>query len=255
VASVIGIGFAVLIIVIVVVSILTRLVNSMNKSIGKIQGKDRCVACKRRLKSANGVYASKCSRCGATQPSVFERILHKVGVTLEAGEHGTYTSSNVIVGDVKGQLVLTNKRLLLKPKGEDAASWRLHDIRKVIRFTDQPGFAVVEDDGERYEFRNTGKRSDWYDKVFAAGNTPVVKQLRAQKKQTTATVRTPQPPAARQRTPRPKGGSVPTPTPAPPGTPAGWLDDPLEKHEYRYWDGGKWTEHVSTDDEQSIDFL
>jgi uncharacterized protein DUF2510 len=46
-----------------------------------------------------------------------------------------------------------------------------------------------------------------------------------------------------------------TPSPPPPGTPAGWLDDPIAKYEHRYWDGGKWTEHVSTSGEQSTDFL
>ena len=55
--------------------------------------------------------------------------------------------------------MLTNKRLWLKPKGEDGASWLLQDITKVIRFNNIPGFAIIEDDGARYEFRNTGKRS------------------------------------------------------------------------------------------------
>jgi hypothetical protein len=44
-----------------------------------------------------------------------------------------------------------------------------------------------------------------------------------------------------------------TPAPPPPGTPAGWLTDPVAKYEHRYWDGGKWTEHVSSGGEQSTD--
>lgn len=28
-------------------------------------------------------------------------------------------------------------------------------------------------------------------------------------------------------------------------TPAGWYDDPFRRHQLRYWDGGRWTEHVS----------
>jgi hypothetical protein len=53
----------------------------------------------------------------------------------------------------------------------------------------------------------------------------------------------------------PPAPRVSTPPPPPPGSPAGWLVDPLGKHENRYWDGGKWTEHVATNGEQSVDFL
>src|SRR4051812_41423274 len=28
-------------------------------------------------------------------------------------------------------------------------------------------------------------------------------------------------------------------------SPAGWQPDPRGRHEYRYWDGSKWTDHVS----------
>jgi hypothetical protein len=37
------------------------------------------------------------------------------------------------------------------------------------------------------------------------------------------------------------------------GTPAEWLADPTGRHEYRYWDGHRWTEHVADDGEQSTD--
>ena len=38
-----------------------------------------------------------------------------------------------------------------------------------------------------------------------------------------------------------------------PTTPAGWLPDPLGRHEFRYWDGAQWTEHVSSHGKQSVD--
>ena len=37
------------------------------------------------------------------------------------------------------------------------------------------------------------------------------------------------------------------------GTPAGWHPDPLGRHEYRYWDGSEWTDHVSDGGEQGLD--
>jgi hypothetical protein len=42
--------------------------------------------------------------------------------------------------------------------------------------------------------------------------------------------------------------------PAPPGTPAGWRDDPTGRFAQRYWDGDKWSEHVTAEDgEQQVD--
>ena len=38
-------------------------------------------------------------------------------------------------------------------------------------------------------------------------------------------------------------------------TPPQWLDDPAGRHEYRYWDGSRWTEHVSTQNRQGTDPL
>lgn len=40
-----------------------------------------------------------------------------------------------------------------------------------------------------------------------------------------------------------------------PTTPANWYPDPLGRHELRYWDGARWTEHVSTAGEAGIDHL
>jgi uncharacterized protein (AIM24 family) len=35
--------------------------------------------------------------------------------------------------------------------------------------------------------------------------------------------------------------------------PADWYPDPLGRHEYRYWDGAQWTEHVADAGEASVD--
>ena len=40
-----------------------------------------------------------------------------------------------------------------------------------------------------------------------------------------------------------------------PQVPAGWHPDPTRKFELRYWDGGKWTEHVSSAGQQGVDPL
>ena len=33
--------------------------------------------------------------------------------------------------------------------------------------------------------------------------------------------------------------------PSPPVAQAGWMTDPLGRHELRFWDGTRWTDHVS----------
>jgi uncharacterized RDD family membrane protein YckC len=38
-----------------------------------------------------------------------------------------------------------------------------------------------------------------------------------------------------------------------PENPARWAPDPLGRHQYRYWDGAQWTEHVSDDGTVSVD--
>ncbi len=38
-----------------------------------------------------------------------------------------------------------------------------------------------------------------------------------------------------------------------PPTPAGWHPDPMGRHELRYWDGGQWTEHVTSNGRQTTD--
>ena len=43
--------------------------------------------------------------------------------------------------------------------------------------------------------------------------------------------------------------------PAPVVTPSGWLTDPMQRHQYRYWDGTQWTAAVSDDGAESSDPL
>ena len=51
-------------------------------------------------------------------------------------------------------------------------------------------------------------------------------------------------------------GYAATPAPAAAATaPAAWYPDPVARHEYRYWDGAAWTDHVADAGEQSTDPL
>jgi len=50
----------------------------------------------------------------------------------------------------------------------------------------------------------------------------------------------------------PPPGSEPTPPPPPPPV---WSPDPTGRFELRWWDGTRWTEHVSTAGRESTDFL
>jgi hypothetical protein len=52
----------------------------------------------------------------------------------------------------------------------------------------------------------------------------------------------------------------PSPTPATQAggwsrgpAPAGWFPDPSRRHELRYWDGQRWTEHVVNRGAQAVD--
>jgi uncharacterized membrane protein YhaH (DUF805 family) len=49
--------------------------------------------------------------------------------------------------------------------------------------------------------------------------------------------------------PNPKEPEVHDPAAVPPG----WHPDPTGRHEFRYWDANKWTDHVSDSGSQSID--
>jgi hypothetical protein len=48
-------------------------------------------------------------------------------------------------------------------------------------------------------------------------------------------------------------GSAPPPPPPPPAQPAGWHPDPSKRHELRYFDGARWTEHVSDQGLAAVD--
>ncbi|APZ34766.1 hypothetical protein BOH66_11320 [Microbacterium aurum] len=45
------------------------------------------------------------------------------------------------------------------------------------------------------------------------------------------------------------------PPPPPPPVPAQWAADPHGRHQHRYWDGARWTEHVANDGVASVDPL
>jgi hypothetical protein len=53
----------------------------------------------------------------------------------------------------------------------------------------------------------------------------------------------------------PPAGSPPGSPPGAVSTPPSWQPDPAGRHEYRYWDGTSWTEHVSDSGEQTTDPL
>ncbi len=37
------------------------------------------------------------------------------------------------------------------------------------------------------------------------------------------------------------------------GVPAGWYPDPLARHEYRYWDGARWTDQIADQGRSGVD--
>ena len=51
---------------------------------------------------------------------------------------------------------------------------------------------------------------------------------------------------------RPRPGPSAPPS-APVSTPAGWHRDPHGRHEMRYWDGARWTDHVSDSGATGLD--
>ena len=56
--------------------------------------------------------------------------------------------------------------------------------------------------------------------------------------------------------PEPMAAAAPAAAPAPApadAVPAGWYPDPSSRFELRYWDGTRWTEHVSRGGQQSTD--
>jgi hypothetical protein len=39
------------------------------------------------------------------------------------------------------------------------------------------------------------------------------------------------------------------------GVPSGWYEDPTKRHQWRFWDGATWTEHVAHDGQASTDLV
>ncbi|HEY3673209.1 MAG TPA: RDD family protein [Acidimicrobiia bacterium] len=54
-------------------------------------------------------------------------------------------------------------------------------------------------------------------------------------------------------TPEPPGQEPPAQEPPIRDNPARWAPDPLGRHQYRYWDGTQWTDHVSDDGQVGTD--
>jgi hypothetical protein len=58
--------------------------------------------------------------------------------------------------------------------------------------------------------------------------------------------------------PRSPGSGPTSPPPSPTdtahaGTAPGWLRDPFFKHEYRYWSGSEWTDHITDNGVPGVD--
>jgi Protein of unknown function (DUF2510) len=63
-----------------------------------------------------------------------------------------------------------------------------------------------------------------------------------------------QQPVTVSQTFRPSQPEPPVVTPQPqPSVPAGWKADPVGRHQFRYWDGFKWTDNVADGGAQSTD--
>jgi|SRR5438477_5461570 len=51
----------------------------------------------------------------------------------------------------------------------------------------------------------------------------------------------------------PDGGADSGSVPPPPFPPAGWFADASSRHQLRYWDGSRWTEHVADNGKSNVD--
>ena len=54
-------------IVLIVLFVLSKGMNSIQKSTQKMKNRNRCEECKSRLKAVNGKYAKSCRKCGHKQ--------------------------------------------------------------------------------------------------------------------------------------------------------------------------------------------
>jgi hypothetical protein len=63
----------------------------------------------------------------------------------------------------------------------------------------------------------------------------------------------PEPASSSAPSPTPAAAPASAPAPTAAAAPAGWYADPSGRFELRYWDGGRWTEHVSRRGQQFTD--
>lgn len=174
-----GTVVGVIIVVLIVLFVVGKMLNSISKSVQRMQGKDRCASCKSRIKAVNGQYAAVCRKCGAHQPwaDPFQQAMRSSKLVPLDSERPDYAGP-VTVGGQQGTLVLTNHRLHFTPKGRNLAPWTvdLASVDAVIRITDAPGFGVRV--GEQKHFFATQPGTQWYDKTLAAANAPAVQAVR-----------------------------------------------------------------------------
>lgn len=154
-------------------------------------------------------------------------IRHKDGSGPLAGAHASVDSA----GDLDRRITAT--RLILT--GPFALALRKKkDQRELYLLVEGQGFAIVEQIDPK---KGVDARK------FAARLNTLASQAATSQPQVTQSSPL-QPPAPPPR---------PTPPPPPPPVPAAWSPDPLGRHELRYWDGTRWTEHVSNGGAQGID--
>ena len=88
----------------------------------------------------------------------------------------------------------------------------------------------------------------------AVAASPAAEPLAATAPATSDTVPVADTAAAPTADPAPVAAAAPAPAPAASdAVPAGWYPDPSGRFELRYWDGSRWTEHVSRAGQQYTD--
>ncbi len=157
-----------------------------------------------------------------------------------------------------------NGEVTLAPTGLDRTLKRLvgKDDRQFIPYK---SIAFVEHDRKRLgrdevNLQVGNKQFSWKIQADAEGFVDLVNAAIASGGHTASASPAPSaaapgwapPPAA---APAPAAAPPPPPPaqPAPPTVPANWYPDPRGRHELRYHDGTRWTDHVSTAGEQSTD--
>jgi hypothetical protein len=160
-----------------------------------------------------------------------DQIGHKDGAGPIAGARATVDTA----GEIEKRYTAT--RFLLA--GPFALAFKKKkDKRELYLMVEGEGFAFVEQVDPK-------KGADA--RKFAARINTLSSQ--AQTRRPAPAPAAPWPPI-RATAPPPPPSPAPPP---PPSIPAGWMNDPTERHDLRYWDGSRWTEHVSTGGVQSTD--